>query len=477
MKAFARIRIHLTLTLTSALRISSGQVAFLPHPKNEEKEIEYALVYRDVLGKPYLPSTSLRGLLRAAAQDISDPEQQQTLNTLFGSANLDDSGNHSRIRVYDARAKTAHTRITTHNKINPITATAEDKLLFKSESVDPGTAFTLTIELDDVSEAEKLTIIDLLLLFSETNPFQLGSGANKRLGEFTLNIDKIETLSQDDVYYWLQQKDCTELPYQPADLPQQTHATFKQQGLIKIPFSLYLKSPLLIAAESERKTSNNEEADPIKFKQRDGYPYIPASTLLGVFRSRCRHIISSLALSQQETDPEPATALKCLTETTDALIDSLFGNTQRKSYIAISEGSSDLPMSACTHKQSFNAIDRFTGEVKDSALFFAEACYGNCFNFNMHINSSALQAQNNGALLILFYALKDFTEGLIPLGWGANKGFGQVHLTAPTTHQIEAIDWSAMSRYLQTHQLDLEPKQLEQWQQQLSEQLTATEEV
>ncbi|MCL0065552.1 RAMP superfamily CRISPR-associated protein [Dehalococcoidia bacterium] len=112
-------------------------------------------VFRDSMGRPLLPSTSLCGVmaslarasLRAAGE--ATPEKHPAFVALFGTARGDGEGQASRLAVRDsplAETAASNSLVRDRNAINRERGSAEEKALFHEEVVDGVWSFHLDIE-------------------------------------------------------------------------------------------------------------------------------------------------------------------------------------------------------------------------------------------------------------------------------------------------------------------------------------------
>jgi len=117
-------------------------------------------VFRDSMGRPLLPGTSLCGVMASLARaslraagyappEEHPAEEHPAFVALFGSARGNDEGQASRLTVRDSRlAETAasHSLVRDRNAINRQRGSAEEKALFHEEVVDGVWSFPLDLE-------------------------------------------------------------------------------------------------------------------------------------------------------------------------------------------------------------------------------------------------------------------------------------------------------------------------------------------
>lgn len=122
------------LKTTTPLRVASGFTRELELDGHLTRQVD--ILCRDAAGNPYIPASTLRGLLRASL----DPGSGEFLR-LFGSERLarnpargldqPEYGVAGRLRAYDARWQQGEQeRIERRNALDPITRSADDHKLF-----------------------------------------------------------------------------------------------------------------------------------------------------------------------------------------------------------------------------------------------------------------------------------------------------------------------------------------------------------
>ena len=123
----------------------------------------------------------------------------------------------------------------------------------------------------------------------------------------------------------------------------------------------------------------------------------------------------------------------------------LFGNTRRGSRFIVEDAFSqtNLPNKVL----DFLAIDRFTGGGKDGAKFDAVALWKPEFSAHLHLENPA-----DWELGWLMLTLRDVANGLVPIGFGSAKGFGQAEINKFTIDYgfISNEDFSGTAAVAQT---------------------------
>ena len=441
---FRRVTISGTLTLKSELHIGSS---VLRNTGANE-------VGRDVNGQPYIPGSSLRGALASMLSENNDPDnlyrrlfglERQTDSDDVSQTEQADGGGMGLLRVFDActcgEKLNANVEVIerSRTRIEAVTGTAMNHHLATFELVPVGTCFELTILMDHaaepgfgISDKEIQTVLSLL---HGLNDQSLGKGKSIGQGQLQWNRTKLEGISEADYRRWLlnnlQQKanapgniNIKPLVGCSASLELLPDGSF--QPLVtweKQHFSLLSQSPILIndpvAVEAAKKEADDTAKSPNHiFLQRsqDGkaQAVIPGATLKGWFRAQARRILLTLTQGQDQ-------------QKVDDLLSQLFGSTEHGGSL-LSFNDALVPLSQNeTHAQMFNAVDRFTGGVKDSALFSAEALWTDqAINSELRFKDHLLKGWMR---LLLLYAWNDAKDGDLVLGWGKGKGYGRLMLT------------------------------------------------
>lgn len=455
-----RARITATLKTLSPLHIGSGDVESFrdrkdnlavaltdadKHPRyGDESGLQalYATVCRDHNKRAYVPGTSLRGLLRALAGTKDG-------SRWFGpSSDIGAELNRGMVSVWDApmtdQRPTATnwpdwtlnncTIITQRVAIDPITGTAEAHKLFSLEAVPPDCAFTVTVEATafestEGNPARPLTTNDvsklenLLLSINGSLDSALGADTNLGFGRVNAAIVKVEVISDESLKNWL---------YETADSPWTAHGTAHSATKLETGhlFTIEMQSPWAINDPAWQKP-DGDPADgkhPAAAFSRDGNgrACIPASSLRGLLRARALRIANTIR-------PEPGKA--------KALIDALFGSTDKRGRIAVTNASSvEETIDPSDSAQTFNAIDRMTGGVADSKLYFARPAQTRKLQFRAELRDEPSPAER-GLLLLL---ARDALEGDLAIGWGKARGFGALVITHDTVTKFADL-WKLFS--------------------------------
>lgn len=193
-KASVRWRIRGRLTTLAPLHIGSGDTT--EHDdlvdKETKKKNEIAAVARDHDGRPIIPGSALKGVLRSWAA-LDDPDHP-AINRVFGNFDSSRAGLGEFFPTAAVRPTTTQlaafeslpywradhlTGVLSHVSIDRKWGVAADKKLFFEEFVPEGVTFEVTIEADRLDESDIRFLLTTLRHGTEhpADPLQLGSNA------------------------------------------------------------------------------------------------------------------------------------------------------------------------------------------------------------------------------------------------------------------------------------------------------------
>ena len=414
--------------------------------KSGEKNIlTDGVVLRDVNGMPYIPGTSIAGVMRHAWEDA-----KMDVEKIFGFQKKKD-GEGSKVifteaRILDSEGKVVdglqqmsdsllleyknlpirqHVRMT-HKGV------AADKGKFDEEIVYAGTRFCFEMEmLGKESDSENF---DKLLGILHNQTFRLGSGTRKGFGEIklvsiwkkSLNIEDAEDLdlylskssNLEESCHWFGDEDKME-------------CTANSNGWTKYELCLTPENFFLFGSGY-----GDDEADmtPVKEKkvnwengigQLSEYSYlVPATSLKGAIAHRVAFHYNRLQkkyadlLSENERE-------SCVGKNNEA-VRLLFGSEGNEKGEGKLRGNvilSDLYLSDNVQDKLLNhvAIDRFTGGAIDGALFTEKVAYRKTA---MPVIEFWVNKLSDDVQMSFELTLDDICKGMLPLGGGVNRGNG-----------------------------------------------------
>jgi len=460
---YVRIRLTGLLTSLSPLHIGTGELVQAQDTDSATEALPALSFMKDHRGLPYIPGSSLRGLLRQQARiswgeedalfkrvfglskgdaDNTDSTQTGQLRVMDAPIFLHDLDDHGKISVVEPKEQSQRAEQVIQNSttlprvsIDPVTQTAIEHHLFSLDVILENTKFELTLELENIGQ-EQLTLDEmarinqLLERLSHASELQLGKGKSYGQGLFSWrcntqnNHAHIQGVSHAHLLQWL--KGDERFPdfgslwkWQPLpDIEADYTSEWTSIPLYIKPQSAFLVNALTETRKKQDKSESGSDSLPAAVfqKTKDGKPVIPGSSLKGLLRGHCRKILSTI---QQGNDK--AKKDKSRLQELETMLEELFGSTGRTGVIRVQSAiASD---DASEHTQYFNAVDRFTGGVKDGALYHVKAARCERLNSRFLINTEFLK-DNAWAQALLVMMFRDALEGDLSIGWGKSKGFG-----------------------------------------------------
>jgi CRISPR/Cas system CSM-associated protein Csm3 (group 7 of RAMP superfamily) len=250
-----RYRITGTLTTASPLHIGTGDERPMEFSSEEEKKKikdkvgkipRISTIVTDHRGKPLIPGSTLRGVLRnwlltvlegigpqwaverdydgEGLLDLDQAEQIQTVKDTFSHLELlfGTPLNAGKVEVWDATCCAGDlqamddrllswdgsrlTYVDTSVAIDPTRGTAKDKLLYKADVVPPGVTFELNIAAQNLSDEELgLVLLALEGFNSQIYPIQVGARGGRGYGRLEFKIGTIYHLECEGVKKWLKE--------------------------------------------------------------------------------------------------------------------------------------------------------------------------------------------------------------------------------------------------------------------------------
>ena len=486
---------------------------------------------RDGLGRLFVPGTSLAGVLRALFLRLAG--QQQT-NLLFGHQQGDD-GAASHLRVGDLlrslidrdRGRCSHLRVgdlllpdgllpefRDGVMLDRFTGAAADRLLYSRQVAPAGTVLPLRLELE-IPAGKQGPLVEraaqrlLGWLARPDAQLTLGAASSRGLGHFT--VQKLKTWRLDlsrvaHLQAWWQLRAGRQVGL-PADAIHPVAPRGGLDHLWRVEVRWRPLGPIMVKARLR-----GEDADMLPLASQRGDTWrvvIPGSSLRGALRSRAERIVRSLVGQHAPPDENPLQQVNLGEDAGIRAVNDLFGRARARR----GEGADTAPargmlaVEDCWHGQALPrppwewsesnhqpwpgfhrrsriAVDRWTGGALDSALFtvleptwepgVAGATWEPfVFHLDTHLLASAEAEPHAWRAMALFWLLlRDLTEGLLPVGFGTLRGFGQVGVTQVDIHtpdgqritlpgDLEHPGWSGGEPILQGH--------FQQWQRAWSE--------
>lgn len=343
---------------------------------------------------------------------------------------------------------------------------------FDLEVLPKGTEFELRLELEDASEDDERLLAAALAEW-QTGRAWIGGRVARGLGAFALEQVRLirhALATSDDLLDFLQADKpweastdqattvdeswlCSRLAEARTKLP---GAVPSNEGIARsfftAQFDLRFAGMLLTNDEQAAVRSGFDHAPLLAQMSPDGTPILPGASLRGVLRSQAERIARTLTIIKTDADgflkkcpacnPVESRAKQPLAncdsliratgkDDTDEVTEGelclacrLFGSTRRGSRFIVEDTEA---RSTARKPLDFIAIDRFTGGVKGNAKFDAFALWQPVFRVCCH-----LENPETWELGWLALVLRDLSDGLVTVGFGAAKGFGRARIEAWT---------------------------------------------
>ena len=403
---------------------------------------EVMLFVRNSGGRPMLPGSSLKGVLRNwLARRVTGP-QEQSLRKIFGTppagvANSHKISHGGAAEFHDAAATASDAiRNWTGTAIDRDTRSAAKKLLANRQEAQEGTVFDVTITASGLELADVELLLAGLDGFGADDPVAIGGSTGGGLGRMAWTLAKVQKLDQAVVKAWLAQRG-GQVFYHWA---RQSGA-----GIIAVPapaslvnnsvsltatLTLDFNAPLIVATKIAKTAATPERL--VHVTRAGGQHYLPGSSIIGALRSQAEKILRTI---KADAVPERGA------ETGDLqLIEQIFGSARISRALRIDE--MELAAPAKTYIKERLAVDRLTGTVAGDKKFVEEYLEAPVFSGTVHLDlartpldpalagktsdntvpgTPGLDAAALGLLLLLW---RDLQEGDVHFGRGAAAGYG-----------------------------------------------------
>lgn len=394
--------------LTGNLKLFSP--AIIGSGKDDETDIDLIL---NADNKPFIPATSLAGVLRHLSYSYSSKDE---INQLWGFTEAKNAYQ-SILLFSDLQGTALEIGRRTGVKINNFTGTAEEKALYEYQIIESG-SFELKIEAISKNDVQEELIKKSFLLFNHLFKEKIVIGAKTNSG-----FGLIGTANGSDLdYYCLVLNDTKHLvawlknePKNGNKIQLNNIAPIKiRKKYLELKMELCLKSSLIIRDYSV----NPNEPDAVSLKC--GYDYVISGTSLkGALRSRAERILNTIGNDENKTD---------------SLIKNLFGYVEERPRAkkAKQKGSrgrlrvEEVKLhNFAAEQQTRIKIDRFTGGAISGALFeempvFSEGP-GNSKIIQIKLTVDNFNDWEVGLILLL---IKDLWTGDLPMGGEKSIGRG-----------------------------------------------------
>jgi CRISPR/Cas system CMR subunit Cmr4 (Cas7 group RAMP superfamily) len=398
-------------------------------------------VMRDTNGLPYIPGTTLAGVLRHSLAESSSDKNPDLVDSLFGYQKGNKGHGSTLIcssalmigangKVLDGLknvewqdpfyAQFRNLPIRQHVRINEKGHAAKGGK-FDEEIVYKGTRFVFEIEVLSIDEKVAEFVKQKLLPLLSSTTFRLGGGTRKGFGEISVVSIKgryYNLTNADELNAYLSKSASLADSFDGEEVTEISDPSNSDWTLYEL--SLKPKDFFLFGSGF-----SDEEADMTPVKEHivvwnEGKPsikeyeiLIPAASVKGALAHRTAFYYNKEIEMYAESDNKPKT---------NAAVEALFGSEQNKTRGNVIF--SDVYLSGQSEKL-FNhvAIDRFTGGAMDGALYNEKAIYTDKKELTLKIYVKTKDADDK-SIKAFEAAINDLCEGYLPLGGCSNHGHG-----------------------------------------------------
>lgn len=418
-----------------------------------------SLVVRDVNGLPFIPGTTLAGLLRHSL-----PQEEQEV--LMGSRSCGSSLVITEAKIVDADgtpvdgiapseildseflSRYKELPIRQHVKIGHRGATVRHGK-FDEEIVLKGTRFCFEIEFVADNKSQESQIKKLLsCLLSDT--FRIGSGSRSGFGQIDVvscKYQMVDLTNEKELALYLKKSSSLSQEWEgfTDDILEELKALKPaSDGWVEYQLRLTPEDFFFFGSGYGNDTAdmtfvresyvdwNGNVATMIEKEQ---VLLIPASSVKGALSHRLAFHYNKLVGNTVESLQEKGLAPEDFTGKNNPAVKALFGSEGEKSerggeLIGKQRGNvlvSDVMETRFIQPKLLNhvSIDRFTGGAIDGALFTEQVVYGGRQELpvmTLFVRSDALK--DDIILKAWESALEDLCKGMLPLGGGSNRGHG-----------------------------------------------------
>ncbi len=386
-----------------------------------------APVLLDSTGRPYLPGTSIRGVLR----DFMEREahfygaSQDEIEHLFGTVRQD-VDRQGRLTFFDAHAEgTPITRIRDHVRIDPRWGAAAHGGKFDIEVAGRG-VFRLCVLYEGGERGDtRLDALAVALLGDAISAFQRGRitvGGRAAWGHGRARLEDVEWTQRDckDPQQFAHYLTARLRDRQPAEMGVTRPIAPAQRVLAdslttgrppwnyaEVVLRLQFDGPMLVqGTAAQTSQSLNRVPDHEPFVDEAGRYAIPGSGLRGVLRHELTQV-----------DRQNGTNA----------VDVVFGTTKGAGLLRVDDAKH---VRGVRINLDHVAIDRITGFAADHKLFCTEALMSPCFESKLRLRWASEQCSSAGthrdAIKSFLFVLRDLIDGWLWVGGMTTRGYGHV---------------------------------------------------
>ena len=376
-----------TVKLTSPLIIRAG----VNNDILNDTVDDIVVTYHD--GQPFIPSTSLAGVLRQALQGLV-PDAELVL---FGS--IDDKGAQSALQINDIPLENTNIVVRDGIRIDDVRGVTVDGAKYDFEVIESGATGQMRIDcvIRRCHEQQGAKIEKALAALANALQHGIAIGARTvngfgRVACKDIALEHYDFTKPDYVKAWLTGKSGASVA-----IPKQ--ALVADRDLV-INMDAYLEDTVLIKSIFEEAWEDKSVA-----------LFVPGTSVKGVLRHQCGRILQALGSN-------------------DELVNTLFGYSNdddkdsRKGRVMVDEIYFDKQFNQ--EEQPRIRVDRFTGGAMNGALFQdhpVRNTKGDAVTFPLRMTVKNCNDVEAGLVMLL---VKDLMTGQVTLGANRTIGYGRV---------------------------------------------------
>ena len=404
------------MILKSPLLIGSGI-----DDNSNDKDIH---VLKNENGKPFIPGTSLCGVLREYMSDTN----HKMVNYIFGSDDTNKKDSlQSSIQFEDILLEDYKIVFRDGVKIDDFTGTGVEGGKYNYEAVERGAFGNVHLminvrccHIDSGSTNSKEYTFDNLknatadLMKKLETGIRLGALTSKGFGQVqveNISAGLYDFRNKADVIAWLKQKTHTPDKASIKFLPK-SFANINNPADFIVDADFAFNSSFIIKDyDTNEKVGRSKVSAVSLFSQKNGEFIIPGTSLKGILRHRAEYILRKFGYDETSLDK---------------LMGSSNADNKIKSRFIVSESYvSNKNIEAAAHTR--NRIDRFTGGTLQSMLFTTKPVWQKQSNTpSLKIHFEINNASGSEAGLALFL-LRDLCLGHVAIGGEKSIGRGTLH--------------------------------------------------
>ena len=362
-------------------------------------------VLKDQNGKPFIPGTSLCGVLREYVEGTSPT----MINQLFGFV----KGNKSRqsaIAIDDIELDDGELTFRDGVRIDSATGTGVEGGKYDYEAVERGAHgwLRMSVTVRELHDRNAITDAVARLIRKLELGIRLGAMTSKGFGR--VHVENIaaglyDFRNRSDVAAWLEQIDPVPARASTPIVPSSdVHIESDDDLIVDAHFAL---SSSFIVRDYNRREQGEDKINAFSLKSRDDF-VVPGTSLKGVLRHRAEYILNRLGVDV-------------------GVLDELMGMSTKteklKSRFIVAE-SYVSARSVTAVAQTRTRIDRFTGGVLQGGLFTTEPVWQSSDEPTLNIHFEIHDVKREAEVGLALALLRDLWLGRLALGGEKSIGRG-----------------------------------------------------